>query len=266
MARFQLLISVFIACYLRVATADYNQWSDLPDCAHYCFSFAVNSMMSACNYDLECVCVSRRTDLVGIATVCLTGMTGSPCANSTAAQELISYGNNVFCNASNKDGVVFNVVSGGKTYRAALDSQATGQAEWTTTYTANATSTQSQSIQSGAATTSAQSSSTTSSVISNSTARSATTPSSMPPTTATTVPGPKTSYSTFVVTMNTSNLAPTTTNSDHTTTVTASASATTSSSGGAYKSEAVRNMVGRAWDILIFAGLVTLCAAVGFSL
>lgn len=146
MARFQLLMSLFLAFYLCLVTADYDQWADLPDCAvselplnarktsdiltqHYCFSFAVNNMMAPCNYDLDCVCVSRRTDLIGIVTVCLSGVAGLPCANDTVAQEVISYGNNVFCNSSNEDGNVFDVVSGGKTYRAALNSQATGQAE-----------------------------------------------------------------------------------------------------------------------------------------
>ncbi|KAK4936511.1 hypothetical protein LTR10_022618 [Elasticomyces elasticus] len=267
MARFQLFISLYLAFYLRVATAaNYNQWSDLPDCAHYCFSFAVNNMMAPCNYDLECVCVSRRMDFVGIATVCLSGEAGTPCANDTVAQELINYGNNVLCNASNKDGIVFDVVSGGTTYKAALDSQATGQAEWTTTYTANATRTQSQSTLSSAATTATQNSSTTSSVGSNSTAHSVTTSPFMSSTTAAIAPGPETSYSTFVVTMNTSNLPFASTDAGPTTTVTASASATTSANGRASQSDSARSKVGRAWDTSSFAGLLALYVAAAYIL
>lgn len=33
MARFNLLLSLYLAVYLRKVTAGYNQWSDLPVCA-----------------------------------------------------------------------------------------------------------------------------------------------------------------------------------------------------------------------------------------
>lgn len=85
-------------------------------------------MISPCNYDLSCVCGSNQTDLLNTVTACFSTQSGTPCLNDTVAEDIISYGQNVFCDASDENAVVFDVVSGHNTSTLALDTPA-GQAE-----------------------------------------------------------------------------------------------------------------------------------------
>jgi hypothetical protein len=85
-------------------------------------------MISPCNYDLSCVCGSSQINLLDTVTACFSTQPGTPCVNDSVAEEVLSYGQNVFCNASDENGVVFDVVSGQNTSTLALDTQA-GQAE-----------------------------------------------------------------------------------------------------------------------------------------
>ncbi|EXJ96265.1 hypothetical protein A1O1_01391, partial [Capronia coronata CBS 617.96] len=116
-----LLLSFVLALGSSFVAAEYTKWSDLPDCAKSCFQFGVDNTIIGCGFSLNCDCDDGKP--ASLINTCL--LASPPCDSNPIHDAVASYGNNVFCNASNPDSATYELVEGTYSLTLALYTQYT---------------------------------------------------------------------------------------------------------------------------------------------
>ncbi|KIX97853.1 uncharacterized protein Z520_06631 [Fonsecaea multimorphosa CBS 102226] len=100
-----LIVSPFV-------NAIYDSWTELPYCAQYCFTTAVNNSLAACaDVPIDCFC--RSTDPATNFNLCLQA--NVPCNTNPFNNDVEVFKNTVFCNASVNSGFYYMAGPGAAT-------------------------------------------------------------------------------------------------------------------------------------------------------